>query len=110
MYAQRKSPFQFGISSLLLLTAVVAVVLAVLRPLDLPPTFHFAMAGYAILVLGYGVLRGVFLLRRTLRHQRQGLANRKELEAWVEQKRAQSRSPAGPSSDSPTTNAEDADV
>jgi len=107
MQDQKKSPFQFGIASLLLLTAVVAVVLAVLRPLGLPPTFHFAMAGYAILVLGYGVLRGVFLLRRTLRHQRQTLGKRRELEALVEQKRGQSR-PS--SSDSPTTNAEDADV
>lgn len=107
MDAQRKSPFQFGISSLLLLTAVVAVVLAVLRPLDLPPTFHFAMAGYAILVLGYGVLRGVFLARRTLGRQRQTLAKRKELEALVEQRRGQTKPP---SNDSPTTNADDADV
>jgi hypothetical protein len=107
MDAQRKSPFQFGISSLLLLTAVVAVVLAVVRPLDLPPYFHFAIAGYAIVILGYGVLRGAFLLRRTLRRQRQTLAKRKELEALVEQRRGQSRPP---SSDSPTTNAEEADV
>lgn len=107
MNAQKKSPFQFGISSLLLLTAIVAVVLAVLRPLNLPLIFHFAIAGYAILFLGYGVLRGVFLLRRTLRHQRQALAKRKELEALVEQRREQSRPP---SSDSPTTNAEEADV
>jgi len=107
MDAQRKSPFQFGISSLLLLTAVVAVVLAVLRPLDLPRIFHFAIAGYAILFLGYGVLRGVFLLRRTLERQRQALARRKELEDLVEQRRGQSRPQA---SDSTTTNAEDADV
>lgn len=102
--------FQFGISSLLLLTAVVAVVLAVLRPLGLPPTFHFAAAGYAILVLGYGVLRGAFLLRRTLQHHRQRLAKRKELAAWIEEKRSQTRPSTGPYSGSPTTNAEDADV
>ena len=107
MHDQRRSPFQFGISSLLLLTSVVAVVLAVLRPLDLPPTFHFAMAGYAILVLGYGVLRGVFLLRRTLDRQRQALAKRKELQELVEQRRRQSRPP---SSNSPTTNDEDTGV
>jgi hypothetical protein len=107
MDAQKKSPFQFGISSLLLLTAVVAVVLAVLRPLDLPPTFRFATAGYAIVILGYGVLRGAFLLRRTLQHQRQALAKREELEALVEQRRGQSKPPSG---DSPTTNGKDADV
>ncbi len=107
MNVQRKSSYQFGISSLLLLTAVVAVVLAAMRPLGLLPAFHFAIAGYAILVLGYGVLRGVFLLRRTLRHQRQASAKRKELEALVEQRRGESRPP---SNEWTTTNTEEADI
>jgi len=100
-------PFQFGILSLLSLTTVAAVVLALLRPLDLPPLLHAILGGYAILTLGFIVLRGSFLWRKFRRLQ---LANRRELEAWIRQRRDQCQASPDSTDDSPTTNPEDADI
>lgn len=100
-------PFQFGILSLLSLTTIAAVVLALLRPLDLPPLLFAILAGYAILTVGFTVLRGSFLWRKFRRLQ---LANRRELETWIRQRRDQCRPPADSTDGSPTTNPEDTDI
>ena len=53
--------FQFGLYSLLLLTSLVAGALALLRPLNLPPSLYGAWAAYAIALAIYVAFRGVHL-------------------------------------------------
>ncbi|HPM80927.1 MAG TPA: hypothetical protein PLF81_09515 [Candidatus Anammoximicrobium sp.] len=78
---------QFSVLSLLTLTTVSAGVLALVRPLNLPPGVKLVFAGYAILMAAYVLLRGVALFRKSLRLRRQVAGRRRELEAWLEEKR-----------------------
>ncbi len=78
---------QFSVLSLLTLTTVSAGVLALVRPLKLPPGVKLIFAGYAILMAAYVLLRGVALFRKSLRLRRQVAGRRRELEAWLEEKR-----------------------
>ncbi len=78
---------QFSVLSLLALTTVSAAVLALVRPLNLPPYVKLIFAGYAILMAAYVLLRGVALFRKSLRLRRQVAGRRRELEAWLDEKR-----------------------
>jgi len=78
---------QFSVLSLLALTTVSAGVLALVRPLNLPPNVKLIFAGYAILMAAYVMLRGVALFRKSLRLRRQVAGRRRELEAWLDEKR-----------------------
>jgi hypothetical protein len=78
---------QFSVLSLLALTTVSAGVLALVRPLNLPPGVKLIFAGYAILMSAYVLLRGVALCRKSLRLRRQVAGRRRELEVWLEEKR-----------------------
>ena len=79
--------WQFSVLSLLALTTVSAGALALVRPLNLPPGVKLIFAGYAILMSAYVLLRGVALFRKSLRLRRQVASRRRELEAWLEEKR-----------------------
>lgn len=83
----RPARFQFGLWSLLVLTTIVAASLSLVRALDLPPLARVVLAGYAILMGGYLVLRLPFLMR----HYRRTLADlerrRDQLRDWTEQRR-----------------------
>ena len=81
--------FQFGILSLVSLTVVTAGVLALLRPLDLPPWLHLILAAYAIVFCGYFILRGIHQVRRSIGLRRQARASREELRTWIDRKREQ---------------------
>jgi len=89
---------QFGLRSLLLVTTLVAAVLALLRPLNLPTVLYAIFAGYTMVIAGYLLLRGFSQIRRAYRLERQRLANRQALEAWVDEQRQQ---PKGPNECSP---------
>jgi hypothetical protein len=78
---------QFSLLSLLTLTAVSAGVLALVRTLNLPPSVKLIFAAYAILMAAYVLLRGMSLCRKSLRLRRQVADQRRELEAWLEDKR-----------------------
>ena len=78
---------QFSVLSLLALTTVSAGVLALVRPLNLPVGVKLIFAGYAILMAAYVLLRGVALIRKSLRLRRQVASRRRELEAWLDEKR-----------------------
>ena len=78
---------QFSVLSLLALTTVSAAVLALVRPLRLPPHVKLVFAGYAILMSAYVLLRGVALFRKSMRLRRQVASRRRELEAWLDEKR-----------------------
>jgi hypothetical protein len=81
--------FQFGLLSLICLTAVTAGVLALLRPLDLPAWAHVVFAAYAIVFAAYIILRGIHMVRRGVRLRRQAADGRARLEQWIEAKRGQ---------------------
>jgi uncharacterized membrane protein len=82
---------QFGLRSLLLVTTVVAAVLALLRPLELPTVLYAILAGYTMVIAAYLLLRGFAQVRRAYRLERQRLANRQTLEAWIEEQREQAK-------------------
>jgi hypothetical protein len=85
----RRRGWQFSLFSLLVLTTLSAAVLALLRPLALPPGIKLIGAGYAILLAAYILLRGVALWRESFRLRRQIAIRRRELEAWLEDKRTE---------------------
>jgi hypothetical protein len=87
--AAARTGWQFGLLSLLGLTSVSAAVLAVLRPLQLPPYAKMMLGGYALVLTGYVLLRGIQLVQRAMRLRRQVLANRQALGDWIEEKRRQ---------------------
>ena len=78
---------QFSVLSLLALTTVSAAVLALLRPTHLPPNLKLFFAAYAISMAAYVLLRGVALCRKSFRLRRRLADQRRELEAWLEDKR-----------------------
>jgi len=78
---------QFSVLSLLALTTVSAAVLALVRPLKLPSHVKLLFAGYAITMAAYVLLRGVGLIRKSLRLRRSVAGRRRELEAWLDEKR-----------------------
>jgi len=78
---------QFSLLSLLTLTTVSAGLLALVRTLNLPPNVKLIFAGGAILMAAYVLLRGVGLCRKSFRLRRQVADRRRELEAWLEEKR-----------------------
>lgn len=61
--------------------------LALARMLALPPSIQLTLAGGAILMAAYVLLRGAALCRKAYRLRR-GLADRRRaLEVWLEEKR-----------------------
>ncbi len=78
---------QFSLRSLLTLTTLSAGLLALVRTLTVPPSIQLILAGGAILLAAYVLLRGAALCRKAFRLRR-GLADRRrELEAWLEDRR-----------------------
>ncbi len=78
---QRPWRFQFGIWHLLLLTAVCAVILAVVGQLGGPAGVRIVIAGYFMLLAAYVVLRALPIaaeLRRIVRRLRQIREDRDE--------------------------------
>ena len=86
-----RGPTQFGLASLLLLTAAIAAIFGLLRPMNLPPLAYGIFAAYASVMAGYLVLRGLFLWRRALRMRRRLQQRRDELQRWVDNRRASER-------------------
>jgi hypothetical protein len=79
---------QFSLLSLLTLTAVSAGSLGLVRTLNLPPSVQLIFALYAILMAAYVLLRGAALCRKSFRLRRQVADRRRELEAWLAEKRS----------------------
>ncbi len=78
---QRPWRYQFGIWHLLLLTAVCAAILAVVRQLGVPAGVQIVIAGYFMLLAAYVVLRALPIaaeLRRIVRRLRQIREDRDE--------------------------------
>jgi hypothetical protein len=101
--SENSSRFQFGLTSILVLTAISAGILAALRPLALPPRVYLGFAAYAILLTAYLVLRGCFLLRRFVQLRRQLRESRRDLSDWVEQRRQSRREHAAAAGSEPTS-------
>lgn len=83
------SRFQFSLFSMLVLTALVAGILALLRPLMLPGFVYVAFAVYAILWTSYFVLRIPYLYRLHHYRKQKNRLDREQLREWAEAKRKQ---------------------
>jgi hypothetical protein len=58
-----RRPFQFGIGSILLLTTLAAVVVAIGRIIEAPLVWQLGIAGYIFMLLLYAFFRIPYLLR-----------------------------------------------
>jgi len=90
----RRRVWQFSLFSLLALTTFSAALLALVRPLALPPVFKLIGAGYAILMAAYILLRGVTIWRDSFRLRRHVAVRRRKLEAWLKDKRIEQARPS----------------
>lgn len=85
--AERGQGCQFSVFSQLLLTTLTAGILAVLRPLRLPPSMRMALGAYAMLLAVYLAFRGLDLWQRARRRSRRLKERRRQLKQWVGQQR-----------------------